>query len=78
MDEELPVSLDEVAALVDDLEQSPWVDWGLWGESPEAIHLRIRAGEFDKVDSTYLTEHSPPETPAIRLQRALSRFLGRG
>jgi hypothetical protein len=78
MEEEAPVSVEEVAALVDDLEQAPWVEWGLWGESSQGTSLRIRAAEFDKSDSSYLREQAPPATPALRLQRALSRFLGRG
>jgi len=89
MDEDLPEEegvfsgrpdLDQVAALVDDLEQAPWVSWGLWGEEEEIsfTRLRIQAGEFDKAESTYLTQSQPPDTAAIRLQRALSRLLGRG
>lgn len=71
--------LDQVAALVDDLEQAPWVSWGLWGEEEELItRLRIQGGEFDRADSSYLTQSQPPDTPAIRLQRALSQLLGRG
>ncbi|MBS2037954.1 hypothetical protein JST97_23410 [bacterium] len=69
--------LEEVAALADDLEQSPWVDWGLWGEDQEAVRLRIRAGDFANAESQYLEENNPPATPAVQLQRALGRFLGR-
>lgn len=70
--------LDEVAALADDLEQAPWVEWGLWGgENPESTSLRIRDGNFQEADSKYLEENAPPATPAVKLQRALSRFLGR-
>ncbi|MFN8611623.1 MAG: hypothetical protein U0931_29025 [Vulcanimicrobiota bacterium] len=69
--------LDEVAALADDLEQAPWVEWGLWGESPETTQLRIRAGDFGNAESRYLEENDPPATPAVQLQRALGRFLGR-
>ena len=70
--------LDEVAALADDLEQAPWVEWGLWGEeSHESTTLRIRDGNFEAADSKYLEENAPPATPAVQLQRALSRFLGR-
>lgn len=73
-----PIALDEVAALVEDLENAAWTEWGLWGECPEGTRLRIRAAEFEKSESNYLTDHNPPETNAVRLQRALSRFLGRG
>lgn len=70
--------LEEVAALADDLEQSPLVEWGLWGgEEPETTPLRIRDGNFQDPDSKYLEENAPPATPAVQLQRALSRFLGR-
>ena len=69
--------LEEVAALADDLEQSPWVDWGLWGEGPETTNLRIRRAEFANLESKYLEENEPPATPAVRLQRALGLFLGR-
>ncbi|MBX3169986.1 MAG: hypothetical protein KF760_21455 [Candidatus Eremiobacteraeota bacterium] len=69
--------LEEVAALADDLEQSPWVDWGLWGDGPEATHLRVRAADFANPESKYLEENSPQATPAVQLQRALGRFLGR-
>lgn len=75
-----PIALDEVASLVEDLENSGWTEWGLWGDLPEGqqpTRLRIRAADFDKPDSSYLTEHQPPETTAVKLQRALSRFLGR-
>lgn len=72
--------LDQVAALVDDLEQAPWVSWGLWGDEEELqfTRLRIQAGQFDQAESGYLTQSQPPDTAAIRLQRALSRLLGRG
>ncbi|MBN9417196.1 MAG: hypothetical protein J0I12_17255 [Candidatus Eremiobacteraeota bacterium] len=69
--------LDEVAALADDLEQSPWVEWGLWGEVEETTSLRVRAGDFANAESKYLEENEPTATPAVRLQRALGRFLGR-
>lgn len=69
--------LEEVAALADDLEQAPWVDWGLWGEGPETTRLRIRAASFADGESKYLEENEPPATPAVQLQRALGRFLGR-
>lgn len=71
--------LEEVAALADDLEQAPWVDWGLWGDPPEnTTRLRIRAAEFANPESKYLEENEPTATPAVQLQRALGRFLGRG
>lgn len=69
--------LEEVAALADDLEQSPWVEWGLWGEEPESTPLRVRAGDFANPESKYLEENAPQSTPAVQLQRALGRFLGR-
>ena len=71
-------ALEEVALLVDDLEQAPWVDWGLWGdEEMEFVSLRIRAGDFGNAESKYLEEVAPPETNTVKLQRALGRFLGR-
>jgi hypothetical protein len=77
-DEDPQAALEEVALLVDDLEQAPWVDWGLWGEQEmEFAPLRVRAGEFANPTSNYLEEVAPPETNTVRLQRALGRFLGR-
>lgn len=69
--------LEEVAALADDLEQAPWVEWGLWGEVEETTSLRVRAADFANPESKYLEENEPEATPAVRLQRALGRFLGR-
>lgn len=69
--------LEEVAALADDLEQAPWVEWGLWGDPPESTFLRVRAGDFANPESKYLEENAPLATPAVQLQRALGRFLGR-
>jgi hypothetical protein len=69
--------LEEVAALADDLEQSPWVQWGLWGQGPETTRLRIQAADFANPESKYLEENAPPTSPAVQLQRALGRFLGR-
>ncbi len=69
--------LEEVSALADDLEQSPWIDWGLWGEGPETVRLRIRSADFANAESKYLEENEPAATPAVQLQRALGRFLGR-
>ncbi len=69
--------LEEVAALADDLEQAPWVGWGLWGEEQESTNLRVRAGDFANPESKYLEENAPQATPAVQLQRALGRFLGR-
>lgn len=69
--------LEQVAALADDLEQAPWVEWGLWGEGAETTRLRIRAADFANAESKYLEENEPAATPAVQLQRALGRFLGR-
>ncbi len=69
--------LQEVATLADDLEQCPWVEWGLWGDEPESTRLRIRAADFANAESKYLEENGPEATPAVQLQRALGRFLGR-
>lgn len=73
------LNLDDVEILIEDLDQSPWVDWGLWGEElPDDLQsLRVRAGDFENPESTYLQDKAPPETPAVQLQRALARFLGR-
>lgn len=69
---------EDVAALLDDLDQAPWVDWGLWGEEELAGQtVRIQAADFSEPASTYLQRQGPPDTPALKLQRALSTFLGR-
>lgn len=73
----LPQRYEKVAALVDDLEAAPWVDWDLWSEECETTRLRIRAADFSNAESKYLEEHHPPTTAAVQLQRALARFLGR-
>lgn len=69
---------EDVAALVEELEQAPWVDWGLWGdEELPGQTVRMQAAQFGEAASVYLQRQGPPDTPALRLQRALSTFLGR-
>lgn len=68
--------LDEVSSLADDLEQAPWVEWGLWGDDCQTTGLCVKAGEFDVPDSQYLENNEPQQTPAVRLQLALRQFLG--
>lgn len=74
------IHIDNVEILIEDLDQSALVDWGLWGEEPveETVTLRIRAAEFESTEEGgYLEDNAPVETPALLLQRALARFLGR-
>jgi hypothetical protein len=70
---------EDVASLIEELEQAPWVEWGLWGEEDlPGQTVRIQAANFAEAASVYLQKQEPPDTPALRLQRALSTFLGRG
>jgi hypothetical protein len=76
--EEEELYLDQVANLIDSLDQAPWVEWGLWGdEALEGQQVRIQAPDFADPESTYLEEKEPPLTPTFLVQQALSKFLGR-
>jgi hypothetical protein len=67
--------LEEVTSVFEALEQSAWVDWGAWNPSAlEPIPLRLQVADFE---SNYLEQNAPLETPALQVQRALGRFLGR-
>lgn len=69
---------EEVASLLEDLEQSPLVEWGLWpGEEQDGQLVRIRSAPLEAPAAEYLADQGPPDSPAWRLERALARFLGR-
>lgn len=72
------MEFEEVATLLDELDQSPLIEWGLWGEEEQpGQRVRMRAPNLQAPAAEYLSDQGPPDSPALRLERALARFLGR-
>lgn len=72
-----PVSIDEVADLLDHLDDAAWVEMGMW--LPDGVpdtHFVRKCAPGPDVEA-YLGETAPQDTPALRLQRSLAEFLGR-